>query len=74
MSWNYRVVKFAEPGDESYLVVQEVHYDSTGGLQTFSNPQLSGSSFNELQAELRKIEAALRLPALDSRHFSGGAG
>lgn len=70
MSWNYRVLKWEEPGEEPYLKVCEVYYTATGGLQRWSDTHLAGTTFNELQDTLRKIDAALKLPALDPKHFT----
>lgn len=70
MSWNYRVVKWQEPGEEPLLKLAEVHYTSTGGLKDWAEPQpVLGTTFMELQEELQKMQTALRLPALDAKHF-----
>jgi hypothetical protein len=71
VSWNYRIVKFVEPGEEPLLELREVYYDSTGGLKAHGRATLSGTTFNELHDELRRIDAALKLPALDAKHFPG---
>jgi hypothetical protein len=71
MTWNYRVVRFQEPGEEPLLELREVYYGPTGGLKAHCKATLSGSTFKEMEEELHRMQAALRQPSLDAKHFTG---
>lgn len=70
MSWNYRVVKTAVDGEESYGI-HEVYYDEAGKPQMFSADPcpVYSETLEGLQKEIARFEAALGRPALQESDF-----
>ncbi len=66
MTWNYRVVAFPER-EGPYLRICEVFYGIDGDPASYSeaHPLPSGCTYEDLQEDLRRMEVALMLPAID---------
>ena len=76
MTWNYRVLEFADPAtDEPWQAIHEVHYDDAGKPASYSeDPAVvmshdAGNNAAELGWVLDKMREALSKPALVERDF-----
>jgi hypothetical protein len=67
--WNYRAVQFGS-GDEAELIMCEVYYDADDNPKAYKfNAAASGSTFDELRADLDRMRAALDKPRLKATDF-----
>lgn len=69
MSWNYRVFRCAEPGDEPYYEIRETHYDAAGNVNgwTETGSAAMGETFRSLINDLAWQIASLNKPILDGK-------
>ena len=65
MSWNYRVVKYAEPLEDVYLI-HEVYYSKRGKIEGWSEGEMHplGTSLKDLRGDLKHMMQALKQPVL----------
>ena len=62
MSWNYRVVRHADPNGETYFGLHVIYYDPHGTIELWcETPRDVGETLEELISSLRlQLEAAER--------------
>ena len=70
MTWNYRVMRIVT-ADEVSHGVHEVYYDEQGRPKMYSSEPcpIYGETLEDLTSEIRRFEAALKLPVLTPEDF-----
>jgi len=72
MSWNYRIVKHSQQSISSTSVcftMHEVFYDKRGKIDGWSDAMHPlGETLSELQADLRYMRRAFKLPILEMKN------
>lgn len=68
--WNYRIVK-TRIGDEDYYGIYEVYYDADDNLEMRTEDRIgpSGSSMDEVRADMRMMMQAFLKPILTDDDF-----
>jgi hypothetical protein len=72
MSWNYRLIEFADPDSgEPWQAIHEVYYDERGNPTSYqeSPAAVMGDNQQEVRDVLCKMTEALLRPALVERDF-----
>jgi len=81
MSWNYRVIKHVDevapslkklhPNGYVWFAIHEVYYDEKGRPSAYSEhpAKVVGESPLEIDADLRRMRKALKLPVLSKTKF-----
>jgi hypothetical protein len=67
MSWNYRVLKTADPDGTPVWAIHEVYYDEHGAVNgwTENSAWPSGETWDELHRDVAMYSRAFGLPPLD---------
>lgn len=71
MSWNYRVVKHAEPDGRAWYQIHEAFYDEGKPADSITQDAIvpGGETIEELAEELRRMLKATEKPALNYEDF-----
>ncbi len=67
MSWNHRIMRRVGKDGEPYYGIHEVYYDKNDKVEGYTENAVApfGETEEELRRDVRRMEEAFRLPALD---------
>lgn len=71
MTWNYRVMKYADGEGVTHFAVHEVYYDAAGNPEMYTeNPCAPyGETLEELAEDLKAFSVAFTRPVLSEGDF-----